>query len=92
MAMAHELTLDLAEAAVRAARTKATELGTPVTVSVVNAGGRPVLMSKGDGTGFLNPAISRAKAVPRPAFAGRPATCTTTFRNSSCITTACRQS
>lgn len=68
MAMAHELTLDLAEAAVRAARAKATELGTPVTVSVVDAGGRPVLMSKGDGTGFLTPDISRAKAVAAAGF------------------------
>lgn len=66
--MANELTLEMAELAVKAARAKAIELGTPVTVSVVDAGGRPVLISKGDGTGFLTPDISRAKAVAAAGF------------------------
>ena len=66
--MREELTLEHAEAAVKAAREKAKGLGTPVTVSVVDAGGRAILISKGDGTGFLTFDISRAKAVAAAGF------------------------
>jgi uncharacterized protein GlcG (DUF336 family) len=62
------MNLALAEAAVQAARARAKELGTPVTVAVVDAGGRPLLISKGDGTGFLTPDIARAKAVAAAGF------------------------
>jgi Haem degrading protein HbpS-like len=42
-----EMTLQMAERAVRATQTKARELGTPITVSVVDEAGRLVLCSAG---------------------------------------------
>ena len=63
-----ELTLELAEHAVRAAQKRARELGTPMTVSVVDEGGRLVLCARADGTGFFTPETSRAKAVAAAAF------------------------
>ena len=68
-----EMTLEIAERAVRAAQAKARELGTPMTVSVVDEAGRLVLCARGDGTGFLTPETSRAKAVAAAAFR-RPTT------------------
>jgi Haem-degrading len=56
-----ELTLAMAEKALRAAREKARELGTPMTVSVVDEAGRLVLCARGDGAGFL----PRLSLLPR---------------------------
>ena len=63
-----ELTLEMAEKAVKAAQAKARELGTSMTVTVVDAAGRLVLSARGDGTGFFTPETSRAKAVAAAAF------------------------
>ena len=62
------MTLQVAETAVRAAQDKAKALGTPMTVTVVDEAGRLVLSARGDGTGFLTPETSRAKAVASAAF------------------------
>lgn len=63
-----QMTLQVAETAVRAAQDKAKALGTPMTVTVVDEAGRLVLSARGDGTGFLTPETSRAKAVAAAAF------------------------
>lgn len=63
-----ELTLKTAQRIATAARAKAQELGTPITVSVVDDDGRLVLCERGDGTGFLTPETSRGKAVAAAAF------------------------
>ena len=63
-----EMTLEMAEKAVRAAQAKARALGTPMTVTVVDEAGRLVLSARGDGTGFFTPETSRAKAVAAAAF------------------------
>ena len=42
-----ELTLEMAEKAVKGAQAKARELGTPMTVTVVDDGGRLVLSARG---------------------------------------------
>jgi len=63
-----QMTLQVAETAVRAAQDKAKALGTPMTVTVVDEAGRLVLCARGDGTGFFSPETSRAKAVAAAAF------------------------
>jgi uncharacterized protein GlcG (DUF336 family) len=63
-----EMTLELAEKAVRAAQAKARELGTPMTVTVVDEAGHLVLSARGDSTGFFSPDTSRAKATAAAAF------------------------
>jgi glc operon protein GlcG len=63
-----DLTLAMAEKAAKAAQAKAQELGTPMTISVVDDAGRLVLCARGDGTGFFTPETSRAKAVAAAAF------------------------
>ncbi len=63
-----EVTLEMAEKAVKAAQAKARELGTAMTVTVVDAAGRLVLCARGDGAGFFTPETSRAKAVAAAAF------------------------
>ena len=63
-----ELTLEMAERAVRAAHAKAKALGTVMTVAVVDEAGRPVLIARGDGAGFLSTETSKAKAVAAAAF------------------------
>jgi len=63
-----EMTLQIAETAVRAAQAKAKALGAPMTVTVVDEAGRLVLAARGDGTGFLSPETSRAKAMAAVAF------------------------
>ena len=63
-----QMSLQMAETAVRAAQDKAKALGTPMTVTVVDEGGRLVLTARGDGTGFFTPETSRAKAVAASAF------------------------
>jgi glc operon protein GlcG len=63
-----QMTLEVAETAVRAAQDKAKALGTPMTVTVVDEAGRLVLSARGDGTGFFTPETSRAKALAAAAF------------------------
>jgi glc operon protein GlcG len=63
-----DLTLQMAETAVKTAQAKARALGTPMTVTVVDEAGRLVLSARGDGTGFLTPETSRAKATAAAAF------------------------
>ena len=63
-----DLKLEMAETAVRTAQAKARALGTPMTVTVVDEAGRLVLSARGDGTGFLTPETSRAKATAAAAF------------------------
>jgi glc operon protein GlcG len=63
-----QMTLQMAEMAVRAAQEKAKALGTPMTVSVVDEAGRLVLSARGDGAGFFTPETSRAKAMAAAAF------------------------
>jgi len=63
-----ELTLDMAERATKAAHAKAKALGTVMTVAVVDEAGRPVLIARGDGAGFLSTETARAKAVAAAAF------------------------
>jgi len=58
----------MAEQAARAAQTKARELGTPMTVSVVDESGRLVYTARGDGAGFFSVNTSRAKAVAAANF------------------------
>ena len=63
-----DLRLEIAETAVRAAQTRARELGTPMTVTVVDEAGRLVLCARGNGAGFFTPETSRAKAVAATAW------------------------
>jgi glc operon protein GlcG len=63
-----QMTLQMAETAVRAAQAKAKALGTAMTVTVVDEAGRLVLCARGDGTGFFTPETSRAKAMAATAF------------------------
>lgn len=63
-----EMTLAMAEKAVKAAQAKAKELGINITCSVVDEAGRLVLTARGDGTGFLTTETSRGKAVASVAF------------------------
>jgi len=63
-----DMTLAMAERAARAAQDKARQLGTPMTVTVVDEAGRLVLCARGDGTGFFTPETSRAKAVAAANF------------------------
>jgi uncharacterized protein GlcG (DUF336 family) len=63
-----EMTLEIAETALRAAQAKARALGAPMTVTVVDEAGRLVLAARGDGTGFFSTETSRAKAVAAAAF------------------------
>jgi glc operon protein GlcG len=66
-----DMTLEIAERAARAAQARAREIGTPITVAVVDEAGRLVLCARGNGTHFLTPDTSRGKAVAAAAF-GRP--------------------
>jgi glc operon protein GlcG len=63
-----DMTLEIAEKAVRAAQARARELNTPITVTVVDEAGRVVLCARGDGAHFLTPDTSRGKAVAAAAF------------------------
>ncbi len=63
-----EMTLEIADRAARAAQGHAKSKGLSITVSVVDEAGRLVLTMKGDGTGFLTPETSKAKAVAAAAF------------------------
>jgi uncharacterized protein GlcG (DUF336 family) len=63
-----DMNLALAERVARATLSHAAGLGLAMTVSVVDEAGRLVLTLRGDGTGFLTPETSRAKAVAAIAF------------------------
>ena len=63
-----EMTLELAERAAHAALNQAKAKNVAMTVSVVDEAGRLVLAMKGNGTGFLTPDTSKAKAVAAAAF------------------------
>ena len=63
-----DMTLEMAEKAVKAAQARARELGALMTVTVVDEAGRLVLCARGDGTGFLTPETSRGKAMASAAF------------------------
>src|SRR4029453_1986688 len=63
-----ELTLEMAERAVKVAQAKAREVGTAMAATVVDDAGRLVLSARGDGTGFFTPETSRGKAVAAAAF------------------------
>ena len=63
-----DMSLKIAEKAARAAQARARELGTPITVTVVDEAGRLVLSARGNGTGFFTPETSRGKAVAAAAW------------------------
>lgn len=63
-----ELTLAMAEKAVKATQAAARDLQTPMSVSVVDESGRLVLCARGDGAAFSTTDTSRAKAVAAVAF------------------------
>lgn len=63
-----EMTLEIANRAARGALDYAKSKGLSITVSVVDEAGRLVVTMKGDGTGFLTPETSKAKAVAAAAF------------------------
>ena len=68
-----DMTLEMAETAVKAAQAKARALRTPMTVTVVDESGRLVLSARGDGTGFFSTETSRAKAMAAASFKKRTA-------------------
>jgi len=68
-----DLTLEMAETAVKAAQSKARALKAPMTVTVVDEAGRLVLSARGDGTGFFSTETSRAKAMAAASFRKRTA-------------------
>jgi uncharacterized protein GlcG (DUF336 family) len=57
-----EMTLEIAEKAVKAAHEKSKEYGVPMGVTVVDEAGRVVLVSRADGAGFFTTDTSLAKA------------------------------
>lgn len=63
-----EMNLATALKVTQAAQDKAKSLGLSMTVSVVDEAGRLVVTMRADGTGFLTPETSRAKAVAAAAF------------------------
>jgi uncharacterized protein GlcG (DUF336 family) len=68
-----DMTLEMAETALRAAQAKARTLRAPMTVTVVDEAGRLVLSARGDGTGFFSTETSRAKAMAAASFRKRTA-------------------
>jgi uncharacterized protein GlcG (DUF336 family) len=68
-----DMTLEMAENAVKAAQAKARALRAPMTVTVVDEAGRLVLSARGDGTGFFSTETSRAKAMAAASFKKRTA-------------------
>jgi uncharacterized protein GlcG (DUF336 family) len=68
-----DMTLEMAETAVKAAQAKARALRAPMTVTVVDEAGRLVLSARGDATGFFSTETSRAKAMAAASFKRRTA-------------------
>ena len=64
------LTLEQADAWIRKACAKATQLGVKVSVCVVDAGGNVVALARMDGANILSPDIARGKAYTAVAFKG----------------------
>ena len=62
------LTLEQAEAWIKKACAKASQLGVKVSVWVADASGNPVAMARMDGAGILTPDIARAKAFTAIAY------------------------
>jgi uncharacterized protein GlcG (DUF336 family) len=62
------LTLDQAEAWIKKACAKATQLGVKVSVCVVDSGGNLVAMARMDGANILSPDIARGKAYTAAVF------------------------
>jgi glc operon protein GlcG len=60
--------LELSQRVARAAREKAAEMGIPISVAVVDAGGRTVLIEREDEAGFLTPETALSKAVAAAAY------------------------
>ena len=58
-----DMTLEMAETAVKAAQAKARELGTPMSVSVVDEAGRLVLCARGDGASFSTTSAGMSTAA-----------------------------
>jgi uncharacterized protein GlcG (DUF336 family) len=63
-----DMTLAIAETALKAAQAKAKALNAPMTITVVDEAGRLVLSARGDGTGFFSPETSKAKAMAAASF------------------------
>ena len=63
-----EMTQELAEKIGKTALAKATELGRPMSVSVVDESGRLVYFARQDGAGFFTFDTSRAKAMAAASF------------------------
>ena len=63
-----DMTLEIAEKALRAAQAKAKALNAPMTVTIVDESGRLVIAARGDGTGFFSTETSRAKAMAAASF------------------------
>ena len=68
-----DMTLEMAETAMKAAQAKARALRAPMTITVVDEAGRLVLTARGDGMGFFSPETSRAKAMAAASFKKRTA-------------------
>lgn len=66
--MPHALTADVARRAAAAADAKAAELGTTISVAVVDESGNLVFFSRGDTSTFANFETSRAKAAMAAGF------------------------
>ncbi len=63
-----EMTQELAEQIGKAALAKASEIGRPMSVSVVDESGRLVYYSRQNGAGFFTFDTSRAKAMAAASF------------------------
>ena len=63
-----EMNQELAEQIAEAALAKATEMGRPMSVSIVDESGRLVLFKRQDGAGFFTFDTSKAKAMAAASF------------------------
>jgi len=63
-----EMTLEIAEAAAKAAQAKAKSLGAKMTITVVDESARLVYVAKADGSPIFSPDTSRAKATAAAAW------------------------
>jgi uncharacterized protein GlcG (DUF336 family) len=68
-----EMTLEIAEGAAKAAQAKAKQLGTTMTITIVDEAGRLVYCAKANGSPIFTPETSRAKAVAAAAWRQRTA-------------------
>lgn len=62
------LTLDEAKRMLAAGEKKALEMGIPMAISVVDAAGNQVALSRQDGCRFMAPAVATGKAFAAAAF------------------------